>query len=182
MDKMRYSEKNMNDVVKQGLVAFYVLARANVMQRWKKLSYKEKRDAVQALAFMNEVQQNPAKYFSREQTYNDWVVRAQGYARENNLKNEMYAYYIVQTPYTIVTNQAIPAVVGDLYRDYYRFCHNVLQWEYDRTSSHESFRFGAPGFADRVIDQSAEMVKRAEIENSNCFVKPLKQLAYSLQH
>lgn len=171
--------------IKSGFESFIFLARQNIAKRWAKMSRGDRYAAARALVYMRGVAQEPRKYFARDVTNDQWIWRANQWVQEHNIapENTACAYYIIQSPTDIVANKSIEALNGStgLWREYYNFCQNIQNWEYDRTSSGEVFRNNAYKFANKIVCDAANLQKIVQVKKSNAFVRPFKQLAYSFQ-
>jgi len=179
------TEQEIYASIKNGFECFVFLMRQNIAKRWSKMSLGDKCAAARALVYMGGVAQEPRKYFSREETNNQWTLRAHQWTTKHDIapENKGCAYYVIQSPADVVVSKSIGAF-GDgspLWREYYNFCRNIQNWEYDRTSSIGAFRDIADKFADKIVRDAANLQKIVQIKQSNAFVRPFKQLAYSFQ-
>ena len=134
MQKTKSSFKDvpeLNSAIIMGLAAFYILARESLRKRWKKLSKKEQINEMRALVYMENVAKNPQKYLSRLATESDWYARAEKYAKEKDIKDLFYTFYIVQSPIDIVFNNSSDVLYQDLSNKYYNFLKLIQSYEYD---------------------------------------------------
>jgi len=124
-------DKELNSAIVSGLTAYYVVARESLRKRWKKLSSKERLNEMRALVYMKNVATNPYKYLSRSATESDWYARAEKYAKEKDIKDLFYTFYIVQSPMDIVFDNSSEVLYQDLSNKYYNFLKLIQSYEYD---------------------------------------------------
>ena len=160
----------------------FILARADVVRLWGKMNYNQRREAAKALLVMEEVAKRPEIYFSREKTWAAWKQRADEYTKQHNIKDTGFAYYIVQDPKGIVCHAAAGAMTAKMNQVYYNACDLVQKWEYARTNPTESRAYEAMQYAQGIEKKNKELAARANVVQSNCVVRPLKQLVYNFQH
>lgn len=168
--------------IRQMLFNCLVLARADVVRLWGKMSYNQRREAIKALLVMENVAKQPEIYFSREKTWAAWKQRADEYTKQKNIKDTGFAYYIVQDPKGIVCHAAAGAMTAKMNQTYYNACDLVQKWEYARTNPTESRAYEAMQYAKGIEKKNKELAAMANVVQSNCFVRPFRQLAYSIQH
>lgn len=177
------SDIQVYNAIKSGFNCFRILAKKSLSQRWGKMPIKSRYAAARALVYINGVAQNPEIYFSRAHTLDAWRFRADKWTQEKNVKDNGFAYYIVQSPMDLVVNASDGAMYENhgLRQAYYDFCQSIQNWEYDRTSSSDGFRLQSYKFADDIIARSRHLQSMVDIQQSNPLMRTLKQLAYSFQ-
>jgi len=179
----KVSDIQVYNAIKSGFACFKILARESLSRRWGKMPIKSRYLAGRALVYINGVAQNPEIYFSRAYTLGMWRSRVDKWTEEKNAKETTMAYYIVQSPMDFVINASDAAMYenDDLCQAYYNFCKSVQNWEYDRTSSSDTFRMQSFKFAHDIITQSQQLQSMVDIQQSNPLMRPLKRLMYSFQ-
>ena len=169
-----------NDM-KKALFNYYVLIRADLKKRWKNLPKMARRDAVVALRYLEQVFNDPKKYFSRADTQASWNNRAVEYAKAKGI-TAVDAFYIVHSPRDqFAENVKNACYSSEFYRELYKLAGLMQNWEYDRTSNRASFRDNAPRFANEIKKTAERTQKLVDIMDSNPLVRPLKQLVYNFQ-
>lgn len=169
-----------NDM-KKALFNYYVLIRADLKKRWKSLPKMARREAVVSLRYLENVFNNPKKYFSRADTQGDWNNRAIEYAKAKDI-GPVDAFYIVHGPREqFIENVKNACYSSELYHELYKLAGLMQNWEYDRTSGRDYVRYNAGRFADE-IKKTAERTQRiVDIMDSNPLVRPLKQFVNCFQ-
>ncbi len=119
---------------------------------FKKMTKYQQMAVGRAFANLNAVAENPHKYLSRECTETAWNMRAQKCAQEKKLDSIMDAYYIVQSPSTLVWVLADDLHINaELSNEFFRLCEDFMQWEYHRTAvDEETAGFMAARYADKL--------------------------------
>ena len=150
---MTQKEIDIYSSIQGAFVEFYNIARLGLKKRWKSLTQKERVAAARSLVFMRELATNPAKYFSRANTGADWAKRAYDYAQAHGIKDVYHAYYIVPAPTDVVYEKAGAAWIcnPESYKVFYRFCLDVQNWEYGRTSEQNSERYLADVLSESIV-------------------------------
>lgn len=167
--------------VKIALFNYYYLIRADLKKRWKNLPKGERREAVVALRYLEDVFYNPAKYFSRAATQDAWNNRAVEYAQENFVK-PADAFYVVHGPREqFIENVKNACYSHEMYSNLYKLAGVIQNWEYDRTSRQAYTRDGAQKFADEIIKTARQTKAVVDVMEANPFVRPFKQLVNNLQ-
>ena len=165
--KKEYTEAEVYVAIKSGFTNLKILAKQDLKKRWKKMETADKYDAGRGLVYMGDVAMQPEKHFSRAQTQDAWIDRAEAFAFRNSLESVEYAYYIVPAPQHIVTDATRAAMRGELYGEYARFCDSVQSWEYDRTSPKGAYRCLAEKSANEIVRQSKKYQKLVDVELAN---------------
>lgn len=167
--------------VKIALFNYYYLIRADLKKRWKNLTKVERREAVGALRYLENVFKNPSKYFSRATTQEAWNNRATEYAKEKSI-SVTDAFYIVHGPREqFIENVKNACYSHELYSDLYKIAGVIQNWEYDRTSLRPYIRENSDKFAEEIVNVARKTQKIVDIMESNPLVRPLKQLMNNLQ-
>ena len=178
-------EQTMYENIKFGLMVFKNMAKKNVARRWADLSKAERMRSARSLVEMEHVAKNPSDYFAREKTEAQWKARAAEYVKEKNIKpaDAYAAYYIVQSPETLVENKAAGAFIynGDMFQSYCRLCKEIFNWEYCRASEDKSKRACAGIHAKDINEQIIRLRAINKIEEKSRFVRPLYGLLQSLK-
>lgn len=160
---------DMKIVIKNAFADAYVVAKFNAKKNFQKnVKNGNKWNVARALVALNDVAQNPDKYFSPENTYDAWKQRAREYAANHpeTVKeyNEKYVYdlamgCIVKQPYSIVFDKIYPVIhdyfgYGDA--DYMGFCGAVQNYYYHKI-------FNTRPYEPTIFDFAEKMSKRAKI-------------------
>ena len=163
---------NLEDVenaIKNGLMAYKDTAKFELRRRWDSLDVEKKKDAGRSLVSMETVAKDPKKYLSRENTEEAWFARAEEYAKEKDLPEVWYAFYIVQSPALLVLHSAEKALRQPLWSQYFTFLETIQQYEYaDNDGSRNNY-------AESIIKESARICAVADINKSCCLVRGLKR-------
>ncbi len=176
----KYTEAEVYVAIKRGFDALYQLSRAELKKDWKKFDVAQKYSVGRGLVQLRDVAKQPGQSFSRVATGEQWRQRAREWATAKGV-DVSFAYYIVEDPAMIVQNKVEPAFGAmrnnDLFREYIKFCELVQKWEYRRTS--EKNACAADMIAQELVAKAERFVKLMEVKNSNCLVRPIKELLCS---
>ena len=166
-----YKEQEVLGAIRKALADLYVLMRADVKKHWRGLKREQRYAAGRGLVYLNDVAKDSGKYFARSQTEGAWVKRAQDFAKENNLDDVKYAFYIVAGPKDMVLNGVSDAVMTySLRQDAYRLFDAIQTWEYNRTSRNASARYVAPASAAEVM----KICDRLAVQSQGVVAGPVK--------
>lgn len=172
---------NVYNAIKSALFNYYYLMRADLKKRWKSLPKKDRREAVAALRYLENVFNNPAAYFSRAATQDVWNKRAVEYAKSKGI-GVVDSFYIVHGPREqFIENVKNACYLPELYQDLYKFAGVIQNWEYDRTSVRPCVRDNSQKFADKIIETSRTTQKIVDVMDANPLVRPLKQFVNCFQ-
>ena len=174
--KKEYTEAEVYEAIKSGFSNLNFLVRKDLKKRWRGLEVSQKYNAGRSLVVMRDVAKNPENYFSRAKTQEAWVGRAEKYMFEHDWDSTEMAYYIVQSPQNIVMGNVSNAMRGNLYGEYARFCDDVQQWEYDRTSPKGAYRCLAEVSAEKIVGNAKEYKKQVDAELANPVKKYVRNL------
>lgn len=161
----------MKIVIKNAFADAYTVARFNAKKDFKKNAKKgNKWNVARALVMLNDVAQNPDKYFSPENTYDAWKQRAldcvKNHPEDVKKCGEQYVYNvafgaIVQQPHNIVFDKIYP-VIHDYFgyddADYMDFCGAVQNYYYRNVFSGIMMPY-----EPTIFDFAEKMSKRANI-------------------
>lgn len=177
-----FKEQQVYDAIKFGFKNFKILARASLAKKWEKYSTSQRYAACRSLVYMESVAQNPQKYFARAHTQYLWNLRAEIYAVNNGMEDKFDAFYIVQSPSDLVNNNSQSALVShDLAQFFYLYCNAILNWEYDRTNSHNYICENAYKFSEKIISDTKRLEQMAKIAQANVWVRPFLKIKNSFQ-
>lgn len=179
--EQKLDENKVYDAVKAAFRNLHVLVREELKKHWKTMNRESRYAAGRALVFMAEVEKNPAAYFSRVGTEKDWVSRAKQFATQRGVDDIADAFYIVQDPKGVVWNHAMAALRGDLAGEYYRFCADVQDWEYKRTSKIPHVRALTEKSVDEIMKKSKKFQKKADLQKANVVLKPFVYVTQQFQ-
>lgn len=173
----KYDVRTVDNAITSGFVNFYIWVRYNVTKNWKSMTRTEKMAAARALVLMGQVAKNPKDFLSRAKTEDAWRYSGENFANAQKI-DKRTSYLIVQSPVDILWNNVAGAFKNspDLYMGYYRFCKMVLNWEYDRTSTNNTFRDYAYKYEQGIIDESKRIKINADIAQTTAFMRPIKAL------
>ncbi len=149
-----YSDVQVYVAFRRAVHKFMECARSDLRRgKFKKMTQAERAAMGRALAKLDGVAVSPRKFFAPEYTEQDWRMRATRYAQEKKLSNVVDAYYIVQSPATLVWNMTRDLNIdAELNNAFFRLCDNFMQWEYRRVSDHLDFGFFANNYAVKVVE------------------------------
>ena len=171
-----FKEQEVYNAVKAGFMAYKDLARIRIAQTWDKKSPTERVAAARALVYLGRVARNPAEYFSRAATEEDWLWRANSFAREKGI-GANYAFYIVPDPTIMVLNNVPGAFDAKTSSDFFYFCSLVQKWEYNRTDNKAASDFIAAQSANKIIKLAERVSNQAKkIAQFNNAMKPVMQV------
>lgn len=134
-----YTEREVYQVISDTLMNFKGAAKYAIARHWKNMTRTQHYSAMRALVYMESVARNPAVYFSRTTTIQDWSKRALKTRRLFDLPMDDGMENMGEgSPGDIVCARASEAFEASLeLRNRYRlFCNTVVRWEYDRTSQY----------------------------------------------
>ena len=172
---------NVYNAIKSALFNYYYLMRADLKKRWKSLSKKDRREAVAALRYLENVFNNPSMYFSRAATQDAWNNRAVEYAKSKGI-GVVDSFYIVHGPREqFIENVKNACYSHDLYSGLYKLVGLIQNWEYDRTSARSYVRENSQKFADKIIETSRTTQKIVDVMDANPLMRPLKQFVNCFQ-
>lgn len=172
---------NVYNAIKSALFNYYYLMRADLKKRWKSLPKKDRREAVAALRYLENVFNNPAAYFSRAATQDAWNNRAVEYAKSKGT-GIVDSFYIVHGPREqFIENVKNACYSHEMYSDLYKLAGVIQNWEYDRTSARSYVRENSQKFADEIIKTAHQTKAVVDIMESNPLVRPLKQFVNCFQ-
>lgn len=171
-----FKEQEVYNAVKAGFMAYKDLARIRIAQTWDKKSPTERVAAARALVYLGRVARNPAEYFSRIDTEEDWMWRANEYAKEKGMRAS-YAFYIVPNPTVMVLNNVTPLFEAGTSADFFYFCSLVQKWEYNRTDNKAASDFIAAQSANRLMSLSERVQGQArKMVQFSQVMKPVAQV------
>ena len=171
-----YQVPEVTMAIKAGFNSLRVLARAELAKRWKGLSTADKYAAGRSLVYMGDVAKDYEKYFSRANTEVAWRERAAVYAQQHKLENMAAAYYIIPDPTGIVIDNSYAALYGRMWSDFYKFASCVQCWEYARSLCEPYDIILMDQYGEKIKNMTARYRARAEVQQSNPLVRPLKRL------
>jgi hypothetical protein len=166
--------KEMQEQVKSGLMAYYQVAKCDLKQRWKGMDRKHKFESARSLTKMYEVARNPERYLSRENTESAWLVRIAQFAKEHNIEPKWEAAYIVQDPKGLILGATQNAYVQSLRSDYYHFLDSVQNYEYTENGDYMKGNYAA-----QVVERATEIRNIARIKSER---NPLKRVALTFKN
>lgn len=167
--------------MKIALFNYYYLMRADLKKRWKSLPKKDRREAVAALRYLENVFNNPAAYFSRAATQDVWNNRAVEYAKSKGI-GIVDSFYIVHGPREqFIENVKNACYLPELYQDLYKFAGLIQNWEYDRTSARSYVRDNSDKFAKEIVNVARKTQKIVDVMDANPLVRPIKQFVNCFQ-
>ena len=135
---------------------------------WKNMSLNEQVDFARALVFMEKLEKNPKKYFSKSQTNGAWKRRVNRYVAETgtSVKN---AYDSVLAPCDVVYEKCEDVLKLSSYdSDYYDFLVSVQNYQYSDQLSHKSFN------AQCIIDESERIKDLLMNKQENKWLRAMK--------
>ena len=114
------TEEGVYSIIKSGFSSFRILAKADLIKYWGKLSREQKCKAARALVKMEDMASIPGFYFSRATTENDYINRIKIWIESNAMNPEKAknAFYVVWSPLDYVVNsiptkqESIPTVLA----------------------------------------------------------------------
>ena len=122
--------KELQEQIKSGLMAYYLVAKYDLKKRWKSMDKQHKFASARSLTKMWNVAVNPEHHLSKADTEGAWRARAAEYAKEYNITPEWEAFYIVQDPIGLILGATQSAYVQPLASDYYHFLNSIQKYEY----------------------------------------------------
>ena len=161
--------EDVDNAIKNGLMAYKDVAKCELRRRWDSLDVEKKKDAGRSLVSMETVAKDPKKYLSRENTEEAWFARAEEYAKEKNLPEVWYAFYIVQSPALLVLHGAEKALCQPLWSQYFTFLETIQRYEYEDSNVSKN------NYAESIIKESARICNVRDVNKSPCFIRPLKR-------
>lgn len=171
-----FKEQEVYTAIRNGLAAYHGIARAQIARNWAKMAHGERVAAARALVYLGRVARNPAEYFSRIETEEDWMWRANEYAKEKGIRAS-YAFYIVPNPTVMVLNNVTPLFESGTSADFFYFCSLVQKWEYNRTDNKAASDFIAAQSANKIIKLVERVSNQAKkITQFNNAMKPVMQV------
>lgn len=171
-----FKEQEVYTAIRNGLAAYHSIARAQIARNWAKMAHGERVAAARALVYLGGVARNPAEYFSRAATEEDWLWRANSCAREKGI-GANYAFYIVPDPTIMVLNNVPGAFDAKTSSDFFYFCSLVQKWEYKRTDNKAASDFIAAQSANKIIKLAERVSNQAKkIAQFNNAMKPVMQV------
>ena len=171
-----FKEQEVYTAIRNGFAAYHGIARAQIARNWAKMAHGERVAAARALVYLGRVARNPAEYFSRIETEEDWMWRANEYAKEKGIRAS-YAFYIVPNPTVMVLNNVTPLFESGTSADFFYFCSLVQKWEYNRTDNKAASDFIAAQSANKIIKLAERVSNRAKkIAQFNNAMKPVMQV------
>ena len=115
-----FKEQEVYTAIRNGFAAYHGIARAQIARNWAKMAHGERVAAARALVYLGRVARNPAEYFSRIETEEDWMWRANEYAKEKGIRAS-YAFYIVPNPTVMVLYNVTPLFESGTSADFFYF-------------------------------------------------------------
>ena len=171
-----FKEQEVYTAIRNGFAAYHGIARAQIARNWAKMAHGERVAAARALVYLGRVARNPAEYFSRIETEEDWMWRANEYAKEKGIRAS-YAFYIVPNPTVMVLNNVTPLFEAGTSADFFYFCSLVQKWEYNRTDNKAASDFIAAQSANKIIKLVERVSNQAKkIAQFNNAMKPVMQV------
>lgn len=171
-----FKEQEVYTAIRNGLAAYHDIARAQIARNWAKMAHGERVAAARALVYLGRVARNPAEYFSRIETEEDWMWRANEYAKEKGIRAS-YAFYIVPNPTVMALNNVTPLFESGTSADFFYFCSLVQKWEYNRTDNKAASDFIAAQSANKIIKLAERVSNQAKkIAQFNNAMKPVMQV------
>lgn len=171
-----FKEQEVYTAIRNGFAAYHGIARAQIARNWAKMAHGERVAAARALVYLGRVARNPAEYFSRIETEEDWMWRANEYAKEKGIRAS-YAFYIVPNPTVMVLNNVTPLFESGTSADFFYFCSLVQKWEYNRTDNKAASDFIAAQSANKIIKLVERVSNQAKkIVQFNNAMKPVMQV------
>lgn len=171
-----FKEQEVYTAIRNGFAAYHGIARAQIARNWAKMAHGERVAAARALVYLGRVARNPAEYFSRIETEEDWMWRANEYAKEKGIRAS-YAFYIVPNPTVMVLNNVTPLFESGTSADFFYFCSLVQKWEYNRTDNKAASDFIAAQSANKIIKLVERVSNQAKkIAQFNNAMKPVMQV------
>ena len=171
-----FKEQEVYTAIRNGFAAYHGIARAQIARNWAKMAHGERVAAARALVYLGRVARNPAEYFSRIETEEDWMWRANEYAKEKGMRAS-YAFYIVPNPTVMVLNNVTPLFESGTSADFFYFCSLVQKWEYNRTDNKAASDFIATQSANKIIKLAERVSNQAKkIAQFNNAMKPVMQV------
>ena len=171
-----FKEQEVYTAIRNGFAAYHSIARAQIARNWAKMAHGERGAAARALVYLGGVARNPAEYFSRIETEEDWMWRANEYAKEKGMRAS-YAFYIVPNPTVMVLNNVTPLFESGTSADFFYFCSLVQKWEYNRTDNKAASDFIAAQSANKIIKLAERVSNQAKkIAQFNNAMKPVMQV------
>ena len=171
-----FKEQEVYTAIRNGFAAYHSIARAQIARNWAKMAHGERVAAARALVYLGRVARNPAEYFSRIETEEDWMWRANEYAKEKGMRAS-YAFYIVPNPTVMVLNNVTPLFESGTSADFFYFCSLVQKWEYNRTDNKAASDFIAAQSANKIIKLAERVSNQAKkIAQFNNAMKPVMQV------
>lgn len=171
-----FKEQEVYTAIRNGFAAYHGVARAQIARNWAKMAHGERVAAARALVYLGRVARNPAEYFSRIETEEDWMWRANEYAKEKGIRAS-YAFYIVPNPTVMVLNNVTPLFESGTSADFFYFCSLVQKWEYNRTDNKAASDFIAAQSANKIIKLAERVSNQAKkIAQFNNAMKPVMQV------
>lgn len=171
-----FKEQEVYTAIRNGFAAYHGIARAQIARNWAKMAHGERVAAARALVYLGRVARNPAEYFSRIETEEDWMWRANEYAKEKGMRAS-YAFYIVPNPTVMVLNNVTPLFESGTSADFFYFCSLVQKWEYNRTDNKAASDFIAAQSANKIIKLAERVSNQAKkIAQFNNAMKPVMQV------
>ncbi len=162
-----YTDAKMYSIISTAFGDLKSLARKELEKKWKKMASSERCAAGRALVYINDVEKNPAKHFSRDCTEQAWHNRALEYAKKNNLKQTWQALYIVETPAMIAYYRMKNAFTKPETRlSCLRLCEAIKDWEYNRTAKRCAYEQDV----DKILNLS-QQISSARKLNEICPIK-----------
>ena len=179
------TEEGVYSIIKSGFSSFRILAKADLIKYWGKLSREQKCKAARALVKMEDMASIPGFYFSRATTENDYINRIKIWIESNAMNPEKAknAFYVVWSPLDYVVNSTEGAFIYDskLKRDFYRFCDLVQDWEYGRTSNDKRMVYSSVFWAGEIEKMLKDLDVQVKIMRSYFWVRPIKKFFYLSQ-
>ena len=171
-----FKEQEVYTAIRNGFAAYHGIARAQIARNWAKMAHGERVAVARALVYLGGVARNPAEYFSRIETEEDWMWRANEYAKEKGIRAS-YAFYIVPNPTVMVLNNVTPLFESGTSADFFYFCSLVQKWEYNRTDNKAASDFIAAQSANKIIKLAERVSNQAKkIAQFNNAMKPVMQV------
>lgn len=176
----KVSEQEVYSAIKAGFSDFRTLAKISLAKDWSGMTNKKRCEMARKLVYMGQVAKMPEAYFSREETEEEWLGRANNWAKEYNVQAR-YAFYIVQDPKGIVFNNLTGLLNSDLLSAFYNFCSDVQNWEYGRTRNDGIADFMYVQESNKIFKKVKDLKKKVELAKTNPLLRPLKSLCMEFQ-
>lgn len=166
--------KELQEQIKSGLMAYYLVAKHDLKKRWKSMDKQHKFASARSLTKMYEVAVNPEHHLSKADTEGAWRARAAEYAKEYNITPEWEAFYIVQDPIGLILGATQSAYIQPLASDYYHFLNSIQKYEYLGQEDYLK-----KSYAAQVVERATEIRNIARIKSER---NPLKRVALTFKN